>query len=168
VHVLFLWIGALGAWLLFAGPVYQAAVELRELGFDEDEQQATRERLREVPRPERGYSAWWWLLPPVAYFLAVRDGRRQRQEVFKHIPAEHRGRFIVWQNKAAGWLIVGFGALCIAVKETAELVEEQEWPAWTLAPMLIVPFLAGVGYTVYRMGRTRELEHLDDEVAGAP
>jgi len=157
--VLFVWIGAIGAWLLFAGPVYQAAVELRELGFDEEEQRVARERFQEMPRARPGFSPWWWLLPPVAYILAIRDHGAQRAELFKAIPAEQRARFITWQNKAAGWLIVGLGALLLAVKETAELIEAQEWPEWALAPMLVGPFLLSVGYTANRMARTRQFEH---------
>ncbi|MBO9578521.1 MAG: hypothetical protein J7480_07110 [Microbacteriaceae bacterium] len=157
----FPWLGFLGAWLLFAGPVYQAAVELHEEGFDEDEQQALRSRAAELPPPPR-ISAWWWLLPPVAYVMSVRRSKAWRREMFRAIPAEQRQHFITFQNKAAGWLIVAAGAVLIAIKETAELVEHNAWPGWAFAPLLIPPFLLSVGYTVSRMHRTRQLEAAEE------
>ena len=33
-----------------------------------------------------------------------------------------------YMNIARGWMLVGAGAFLIALKETWELVEHQEWP----------------------------------------
>ena len=43
-------------------------------------------------------------------------------------------RFI---NKATGWLYVALGALLIAVKETWELVEYNEWPTWLFWVLIV-------------------------------
>jgi hypothetical protein len=62
------WCGYVGAWLLVAGPIYQAALELQEQDIERDRiQQVT----AQVPAPAP-VSAWWWLLPPVRYLLAQR------------------------------------------------------------------------------------------------
>ncbi len=163
--IVFLWFGFAGAWLLFAGPVYQAAVELREQAFNEEEEAAFRRFAEQHPMEH--VSPWWWLLPPVAYILSRRRSRAWRDEVFHAMSQEHRERFLTFQNKATGWLIVGAGALAIAVDETANLIEGMEWSLWALVPMLLVPFALGVGYTAQRMSRTRLLEHLDDDAAEA-
>ncbi|MGH7241467.1 MAG: hypothetical protein ACREGB_04175, partial [Candidatus Saccharimonadales bacterium] len=56
-----LWLGFIGAWLLFAGPIYQAALELQ----DEDiEMDRIRAAGRKVEKPA-DVSVWWWLLPPI-------------------------------------------------------------------------------------------------------
>jgi hypothetical protein len=76
VHVLILCCGFVGAWLLFAGPLFQAVLELRseEIEFD---------RLRElgttVPAPPAP-SSWWWILPPVAWMK-----HRRRRELHQRL-----------------------------------------------------------------------------------
>ena len=61
------WVGFIGAWLLFVGPVYQSALELRE---EEDARVSMQKALESAPPPER-VSPWWWLLPPVAIVHAL-------------------------------------------------------------------------------------------------
>ncbi len=158
--IVFLWIGFVGAWLLFAGPVYQAAVELREQGFSRDEGSAFRLLVEQAPPPPR-LNPLWWLLPPVAYFVNQARRRRWQQEVLHLLDPDGRERFLTFQNKAAGWLTVGMGAFAIAVKETAELIHESGWSWWLLIPMLLVPFLLSVGYTASRMRQ-------DDEAKSIP
>ena len=55
MHELILWSGFFGAWLLVAGPLYQAALELGE-------QNISREDMAGVQRnePEARPSGWWW------------------------------------------------------------------------------------------------------------
>lgn len=157
------WLGFVGAWLLFAGPVHQAAVELHEEGFDEAEHRSLEARAARVAPPER-VSAWWWLLPPVAYLLSVRRSRAWRAQLFGSLTVDERQRFISFQNKAAGWLVVAAGALLIALKETAEVIEHEAWPGWSFAPLIIVPFALGLGFTVSRMRRTQAMERELDAV----
>lgn len=154
--LVFLWIGFVGAWLLFAGPVYQAALELREQGFDRDDGDRLREQMASLPAPAR-ISPWWWLLPPVAYLLHRRAGREWRARAVEVLDQEDLERFVTFQNKAMGWLLVGAGALAIAAKETAELIDEYHWSWWLLIPMLLVPFLVSVGFTMNRMRREIEM-----------
>lgn len=49
-------------------------------------------------------------------------------------------------QKATGWFIVAAGALLLATKETWELAEASEWPAWAFVGTLVVMTgLAGTG-----------------------
>ena len=59
MHELILWCGFLGAWLLVAGPLYQAAQELDEQEFSREELATAATRSEAGDRP----SAWWWLIP---------------------------------------------------------------------------------------------------------
>ena len=68
------WSGFLGAWLLVAGPIYQAAIELEE---EDVEREVIAEASANVEAPPR-VSPWWRLLPPVAYLLHRRRGRVHR------------------------------------------------------------------------------------------
>jgi hypothetical protein len=62
--------GFFGAWLLFAGPLYQANLELRAEDVEVDRIRAA----KEAPAPDE-VSKGWWLVPPVHRVL-----RRRRQE----------------------------------------------------------------------------------------
>jgi len=55
VHELILWCGFLGAWLIVAGPLYQAAQELDEQEFSREELATAATRSEAGDRP----SAWW-------------------------------------------------------------------------------------------------------------
>jgi hypothetical protein len=59
------WAGFFGAWLLFAGPLYQANLELRAEDIEVDRIRAA---AKEAPAPEE-VSKWWWLVPPVHWVL---------------------------------------------------------------------------------------------------
>src|ERR1700743_2333598 len=63
--------GLLGAWLLVAGGVYQAVLDLRAHEGARDRIEAI---VHQLPPPPP-VSAWGWLLPPVKI---VRERRRRR------------------------------------------------------------------------------------------
>ncbi len=60
MDVLISTIGLAGAWLLLAGSIYQAVLELRahELAVDRLEKIGAATRTQRV-------SSWWWLVPPI-------------------------------------------------------------------------------------------------------
>jgi len=64
MHGAILWCGFVGAWLLVAGPVYQAALELDAEEVARDALENAANRLPPTPQP----SVWWWLIPPVGYW----------------------------------------------------------------------------------------------------
>lgn len=63
--------GNLGAWLLVAGPMYQAALELQGRALNSDD---FGEAFPSTP-PPRSVAGWGWLLLPVVYVIR-RAGRR--------------------------------------------------------------------------------------------
>ena len=127
MEVLIAWCGFLGAWLLVAGPLLQAAMELREEDRQSEHLEAASARL-ESGFPE--VSPWWWLLPPVHFWLQRRRSRAFREAVMRELTPDQIGGLVNYLNRATGWLFVAGGAALIAVKETWELVEAQHWPHW--------------------------------------
>ena len=146
MHELILWAGFLGAWLLVAGPVYQASLELAE---EEFEQESYHETMSSVGRPAR-VSPWWWLVPPVHLYLSNRTKDAWWREFLTAMDDEQYGQFQRYRNKASGWIIVGAGGLLIAAKETWELVEGNEWPTWLFWVLLVVALLGALGHAVLR------------------
>lgn len=138
--------GFLGGWLLVAGPVYQAAVELDEERFDRTEIAAVNDA---VPPPPP-ISTWWWLLPPVAMTKQRRLTRAHREAMLHHMTTEQLTRLLRFGAKATGWLIVALGAACIAAKETWEIVELLEWPSWSFIVLLVAACAAAVIYAPLR------------------
>jgi len=146
---LILWAGFFGAWLLVAGALHQARVELAEEEFE-------RERFEEVVDvvgpPER-VSPWWWLLPPVRLYLGRREKERWDRQVWLTLPDEDFEALSSFMSKARGWLLVGTGGLLIATKETWDLVEGHEWPAWLFWVLLVGLAGSCVAYTVLQAMR---------------
>jgi hypothetical protein len=153
VHAVIAWSGFLGAWLLVAGPLFQAAVELDEQGDRREGLGRAAERVGEQPR----LSPWWWLLPPVAYVLQRRRQAAYRQRVFEALTTEEVEGFVELSSVATGWAMVAAGAFFIAVKETYEVVELYAWPLWLFVVLLVVLLAACAGNTVVRVRRAHAL-----------
>lgn len=137
-------VGFAGGWLLFAGPLIQAWLELREETFDREAMTAV---AAEVPQPPR-VSTWWWLLPPVAIYKSTKGQRAYRAEVTGLLSLDQRQQWLSFNNKANAWFVVAGGAFLIAVKETWEAVEKFEiwgglfWILIVLMPVICVILLA--------------------------
>ncbi len=142
--------GFLGAWLLFAGPVYQAALELQEQEVDREQLDAAAKGVAPPP----GFSRWWWLLPPVAYLKQKRRADAHRQAIMRSLSPDAMKQTIAFFDKATGWMIVSAGALLLAVKETWELVELFEWPAFVFWILVVVIVALCIGYAVTRTRRS--------------
>lgn len=145
------WCAFFGGWLLVAGPIFQAAVELREEDAKTDEIEAHTDSLR-ARFPE--VSPWWWLLPPVHYFLSRRRSRAVRIAVMETLEPEQLRALISFINKATGWMLVAGGAFLIAVKETWELVEAYHWPHWLFWTLCVVMVMACATNTAVNVRRT--------------
>lgn len=128
------WCGFLGAWLLVAGPIYQAAIELEDEDFKRDDFERT---TASVPRSPR-LSPWWLLIPPVAYALNARRSRAQRAALLDALTPTQIEQLMHFRETAAAWLFVASGAFLIAAKETWELREEYEWPSWVFWALVVV------------------------------
>jgi hypothetical protein len=152
-----LWCAFLGAWLLFAGPILQAALELREQELSREEFEAANALVEREPP----VSAWWWLLPPVYYWLNHRRSDRMNKAMMKLLTPQQMSGLIDYVNKATGWLFVGVGGLLIAIKETWLLSEHNDWPLaayWTLVVFMIV---VSVGNAVARIAWRRRVTASD-------
>jgi hypothetical protein len=163
VEYVIAWSGFLGAWLLVAGPVYQAAIELEEENEGRDRVAAASERVRTPAR----ISAWWWLLPPVAYLLNRRRNRSYRQAVFEALTTEEMEAFVRFSAKATGWLFVALGAFFIALKETWEVGELSEWPGWVFGVLVVLMVVLSALNTVLRMRRAHDMLGAERAAAGA-
>jgi len=152
------WAGFFGAWLLVAGPLFQASIELREEAFDRDEFAAT---MATVP-PAARTSAWWWLLPPVAYVLRRRRSKAMRDAVLAAMSPAQRSQFVGFQNKAHGWFAVAGGAFLIALKETGELVELYELPTWVFWVAIVVVSIAVLTWNGVTSVRSDAQLHIDE------
>ena len=142
--------GFLGSWLLVAGPIYQAALELRDENIEQEHFRAVQATLPPVVR----VSAWWWLLPPVKMMLEHKFNDAYRQKFLESLPYEDVEALLSFINKATAWLIVGAGGLLVALRETYVVTEEAhlEWP-YFLAVSAICFFLC-VSFTAVSVGRS--------------
>lgn len=135
MHDFTLWCGFLGSWLLVAGPVYQAWLELQEESFESDRIRALTTTVDAPP----AVSAWWWLLPPVRFVLARRRSRRYRRIITDAMTDEDFEQMSSFISKATGWMYVGVGAFLLALVETYELAHDLDWPIvvfWTLTVVM--------------------------------
>lgn len=153
-------VGCVGAWLLVAGPVYQAALELREQ--DIGQQRA----LSASTADTKDISPWWWLVPPVAYWKRHVAHDRLRRETFAKADSEEVRKLLTFYNKSLGWLLVAAGAFLMAIKETWELGEILEWPAVSTAAVIVVATVAVLGNVVLQMARTKLVLHDGSESGG--
>jgi hypothetical protein len=149
VHTLILWAGFFGAWLLVAGPVWQAVVELRGEEFEREKFTSV---VDVVPPPEQ-VSPWWWLLPPLHFYLSRRSTARWQDQVVAAMPDEDFEALNSFMAKVRGWMLVGAGGLLIATKETYELVEGNEWPIWLFWVLIIVMAMAAASQAALQSAR---------------
>lgn len=148
-----IWSGFIGTWLLFAGAVYQAALELS--GED-----MALERIRHVQHyveKPPSVSYLWWLLPPLKLYLEHHRSIHYRQELMRAASPEDRELIQTFFNKSASWLIVAGGGLLIAFKESFEVSEMYTLSLLWFGLLTLVMALMSVLYTVTRMRRARRI-----------
>lgn len=152
IDTIMAWCGFAGAWLLVAGALYQGALELKEQNLDRTGFDTTVESIEPPPRP----SPWWWFLPPAMFVLRRRRANEYHRDVLSQFTPQQRAERSVFIQKATGWFVVASGASLLAVKETWELVELAEWPAWVFVAALILMTGLVTGATVRLIGRRQE------------
>jgi hypothetical protein len=142
--------GTIGAWLLVAGPMYQAAIELQEQAVDQeifDQAEST------VPPPPK-ISNWWWLLPPVAFAKQRKGQAEYRQAIMDVLGPEQMRQAITFLNKATGWILVAVGAFLLAVAESWNLTVEFGWAWWSFIIIVLVALAGCIFHTVARIRGT--------------
>lgn len=150
-----------GSWLLVGGPLYQAAIELNEMEVDRE---GFTDIAKQLPRPKMP-SPWWWLLPPVMYFLTRHANEQNQRAIFAAMNETQRDQFISFRNKSAGWLTVAFGAFLLACGETWDIVEHYDWPQWVFWLLLVLMLASAVLNTALRMIGS---QHALRDAAAAP
>jgi hypothetical protein len=161
MNVAITWALFAGSWLLVAGPLYQAAIELNEMEVD---RQGFSEIAKRLPRPKMP-SPWWWLVPPVMYFLARHVNEQSQRAIFAAMNDSQREQFISFRNKSAGWLTVALGAFLLAGGETWEIVEHYDWPQWAFWALLVFMTASALVNTALRMTGSQRALH---EASAAP
>jgi hypothetical protein len=152
------WAGFIGAWLLVAGPLVQAAIELRDEGLDEE---AFHSVSNEVPEPDP-ISNWWWLLPPVAYVKNRRRSQAHREAWMRAMTPDQRAKAVGFSNKATGWFYVAGGAFLIFMKEAWELNELYHLPTFVYWIVVVVLAIVALANTVSRLQRSDQIIHVDE------
>jgi len=114
--------GVVGAWLLVAGSIYQASLELHKEQVAADQMARA---TRKIPSPP-AVSSWWWLLPPIKLY---RDGQRRNQHRLTFLASltpEERETVVAFLSMFRGWLLVATGGVLIAIQQTYDLVERLD------------------------------------------
>lgn len=150
----FLWLGFVGSWFLFAGPIYQAALELQDEDIEIDRIRAAGSKIQREPK----VSSWWWLLPPIKFYKEFQRGRRSRLRIFEFLSPEDVAAMVSFNSKASAWLFVAFGGLCIASKETYELAHHNEWSSVLVFLLIVGMFVISIMNLVYRLRRTENIK----------
>src|ERR1700710_3142994 len=154
--------GFIGGWLLVAGPVWQAAIELREQEIDQEAIEAVKSNVAPPPK----IAARWWLLPPVAYVMNMRRQQAYRKAFNDALAPEQREQTVMFLNKANGWVIVAVGGFLIAAKETWELVGDLHWPVWVFWVLVVVMSIVAIANTVRKVSNTQKAINPDAPVRG--
>jgi hypothetical protein len=121
------WLPFVGTWLLVAGPLLQAVLEIREEGVSQESVHAATAGITPSPSP----SGWWWLLPPVMIVKRRHRSRAFWQETFAALSPDQAVQLAGMRPRTYGWSLVALGAACLATDETWELTEHYDWPAWS-------------------------------------
>ena len=149
MHHFIAWCGFLGGWLLVAGPLAQAVLELEEQEFEHEKLNEAKSRVEEPPR----VSAWWLLLPPVWWWLRRRREGEYHDRVVAAMDDADLKAFLTVKEILNAWFYVAAGGFLIAVKETWELHESYEWPEWVFWGLIVVMLIVCVGSTRGRIIR---------------
>lgn len=147
------WAGFAGAWLLVAGPIYQAAIELEA---EEIERDAIRDAAQAVPGPPP-ISRWWWLIPPIGYALGVRRRRAQRRNLMHVLTPAQMEQLVRYANKSTGWILIASGAFLVALKETWSPKEIYHWPVLVYVLVVVLMLVACGLFTLVRQRRTHTI-----------
>jgi hypothetical protein len=156
VGTVILWGALVGAWLLFLGAIYQAALELGSHVIARDRIQAA---AKQVPQPPR-VSAWWWLVPPVKIAREAQRSRTWHVQYAMLISVEDVESLVKFQDKGMGWSCVAVGAWLLAVNQTLTLVRELGWSDLVLVLASVAATVVSVTLCVVRVRHSKRLLHM--------
>jgi hypothetical protein len=154
MELIILFIGFIGSWALFTGSIHQAAIELNDEDIEIDRIRAAGSRI--VPPPK--ISTWWWIVPPMKFYKEFKRSRQSRAAIMDELEPEDINAMISFNSKAKAWLFVAFGGVCLAIKETYELVHYNDWNELILILLTILMFGLSIVNVVVNMRRAKKLK----------
>ena len=147
------WLGLLGVWLLVAGSIFQAMLELRDYDL-------VHERVavcaRDVPKPP-SISLWWWLLPPVYIYRSRRRSVQFFKAVLARLAPDDVRDFVALFDKAIGWFFVAGGGLLLAIKETLAVAAQLRLGWLAAAAITVALSVLCFGLAKLRLTRSQSL-----------
>ncbi|MCP0887556.1 hypothetical protein LB941_09455 [Ligilactobacillus sp. WILCCON 0076] len=129
--------GVVGAWLVFAASYHQGLMELLE------RRSSLRTTLSDNRESDNGnihspnvyISKFLWLVPSVKIYWEKK--RLRNFSTYNKLTENELGEILRVLDIANSWFYVSFGGLCIAIRDTFDLVEE-------LLPFYLFAILVGV------------------------
>lgn len=154
MELFFLIASFIGSWLLVAGSIYQAALELKDQDLERERLQAVRANIH----PAKNISSWWWIFPPIKMYLEKKSTDQYRKEYFSALTNEDAEALLSFFHKASAWMFVAFGGFLIALKETYELfLPEHSKDILLFIGLIFVLAVASVLNTTLRIRRTNAI-----------
>ncbi len=150
------WASCVGAWLLVGGAAHQAALDLRA----EQDLSERFDAARRAGDQAEPVSRWWLLLPPAYIAKRHRRAEEQQREVVLGFEEDEHLRLIRYLNQAFGWVVVGMGALLLAVAATVDLGDAMGWSGRVTAAAVAVA--AALAFTTIA-GQTRRTDRSHEE-----
>lgn len=147
-------LGFSGAWLLFAGPIYQGALELQDENIEFDRLRAASSK---VEKPASA-SILWWFIPPVKLHLEYRRRREYEKRILDILTKEDLEAFISYRSKASAWMFVALGGFCIAVNETYALTQRLAWNRAALLGVVVIMLLVSITNLIYRIRKAQKIK----------
>ncbi|GAA3629110.1 hypothetical protein GCM10022297_04840 [Lactobacillus hamsteri] len=152
MHLAFSFLEAIGAWLLFIFPLYQAMLELDEqVEKVKNKEKNAIKKIKTIPK----VAPLYWIWPPLKIklekkrmlkILSLYDISNDQLEIFSRLV-----------DKATAWFYVALGALLVAIANTHEVFVEL-YPSLSLEIfwiIIIVITILGIMLDRYRMSDYR-------------
>jgi hypothetical protein len=159
VDVFILIIGFIGGWLLFAGSMFQAWVELAREGRHLD-----RASLFNDMPPVEPASSWWWLFPPAKLLIDRHRRDAAREKLLHALPPEALETIVSFKNAAAAWQFVAVGGICLALKETYDLGQMLDWNPLLYVLVVALMLFLSIGHVLLRKRRSTEMVRASTQI----
>jgi hypothetical protein len=146
-------IAFIGSWLLFAGPIYQAALELQDEDIELDRIRSTGDVLRK----EAHISGWLWVVPPYALYKRSKNKKIFMQKYLNSLTQVDIEQLISFRSKATAWMLVAIGGFCIASNETYILMHDIHWSIFVFILIVLAMLIASIAHLIYRIKQDHKL-----------
>jgi len=144
----------IGPWFLFAGALFQAALEFHE---SSEELLQLRSRMRDLAKQvalPKEISGWWWLLPPVKFYLEKQRDKIVRQKFREKASDQDVRMSRRYQSHAMAWGIVSLGAWLVAASALADWLYEK-LAIWLIIVIIIFATYLSLVMVLNALGDSR-------------